>query len=208
MDTIINYFDSTCRIIIDEFNFIFKNMIDDEKMEYANEKFCEADFAFRLGSPFRNLARYTIQGTRGKDIIIDHKDFQIEVKYWRNYAAGNSRVKARWAESFENDILWLNDEISESKGNKGRRALIAGWSTIFPWNKLLQFGSGDGSKPLVNRERLAMFPFLSCKDDFAKSIYTTYTQNKSSFSLYKRPEVINWYLIGEATDSFNIVIFW
>ena len=59
--------------------------------EYANDRFCEADLAFRLGNPFRNMARYTLQGTRGKDIIIDHKDYEIEVKYWRNWIGGNNR---------------------------------------------------------------------------------------------------------------------
>lgn len=211
MTTIVNYFDSTCRIIIDEFNFIFKSMSDEEKREYANEKFCEADLAFRLGTPFRNLARFTVQGSKAKDIVIDHKDFQVEVKYWRNYVAGNSRGKATWANSFENDINWLNEEIAA--GRKGKRALIVGWCTVFPWNMLLQLGQSNnykstGSKPKVNKDKIHMLPFLTCKDDYAKSVITSYNMKESNFRLFQREDVIDWRLIGEQTDEFNMVIFW
>lgn len=207
--SIVNYFDSTCRIIIDEFNFIFKGMTDEEMAEYANDRFCEADLAFRLGNPFRNLARYTLQGTRGKDIIIDHKDFEVEVKYWRNWVGGsnrNSRTKANWSENFESALNWLSSEIN--KGRKGKRAFIAGWCTVFGWNKLLQLGATVGSNPIVNRDRMHVLPFLSSRDGKLQTVKTLYTLKKSTFRVPGQESIINWELFGEEEDKFNMVIFW
>ncbi len=206
--TIVNYFDSTCRIIIDEFNFIFRGMDNNQMQEYANDKFCEADLAYRLGNPFRHMARYTLQGTRGKDIIIDHKDFEVEVKYWRNWIGGNnrnSRTKAKWSENFESAIHWLCDEIDS--GKKGKRAFIAGWCTVFGWNKLLQLGATVGQSPDVNLARLNMLPFLTSPDGKLKSVKTLYSLKSSTFRIPGRSSIIDWSLFGEESDKFNMVIY-
>lgn len=207
--SIVNYFDSTCRIIIDEFNFIFRGMSKEEKELYANEKFCEADLAFRLGNPFRHMARYTLQGTKGKDIIVDYKDFEVEVKYWRNWAGGNkrnSRTKAKWSENFESALMWLCNEID--RGKKGKRAFIAGWCTVFGWNKLLQLGASAGQNPDINMERIHMLPFLTCRDSKLQSVKTLYSLKESTFRIVGRESNINWHLFGEEDDSFNIVVYW
>lgn len=96
---------------------------------------------------------------RGKDIIIDYNDFEVEVKYWRNWAAGkSSRTKGKWSANFESAMIWLCDEIKN--GKKGKRAFIAGWCTVFGWNGLLQLGSTTGKNPDVNKERIHMFRFF------------------------------------------------
>jgi len=207
--SIVKYFDSTCRIIIDEFNFNFRGLNEEEMIRYANEKFCEADLAFRLGNPFRNMARYTLQGSRGKDIIIDHKDFEVEVKYWRNWIGGSnrdSRAKATWSNNFESAFLWLCDEIDS--GNKGKRAFIAGWCTVFGWNKLLQLGASVGSNPPINKDRLHLLPFLNCKDGKLQSVKTLYDLRSSTYRVPERESIINWELFGEQDDCFNMVIYW
>lgn len=207
--SIVNYFDSTCRIIIDEFNFIFKGMETTEMEEYANQKFCEADLAFRLGNPFRNMARYTLQGTKGKDIIVDYKEFEVEVKYWRNWVGGNkrtSRTKAKWSENFESAMNWLCNEIDN--GKKGRRAFIAGWCTVFGWNQLLQLGATTGKNPEINKDRLYQMPFLTSMDGKLQSVKTLYNLKHATFRLPGRETIINWQLFGEVDDKFNMVIYW
>jgi len=97
---------------------------DKERKEYANTKFCEADFSIRLGAPFRHLARYPMQGTQGQDIIIDYKDFEVEVKYWRNW--GDKPRKKVWDQSYLKAFNWLVEEIKGEKRIKGQ--LSAGGS--------------------------------------------------------------------------------
>src|SRR6266478_396704 len=95
------YFDSSIHILIDEMNMLLSKQNQDEQIDYARNKFSEADFAIRLGSPFRHLARYPMQGTQGQDIIVDYKDFEVEIKYWRNWLGGTGIQKTSWDESYE-----------------------------------------------------------------------------------------------------------
>ncbi|AEY66621.1 hypothetical protein [Clostridium sp. BNL1100] len=201
-----NYFDSTCRIIIDEFNFILKGLSLEEKQDYANNKFCEADLAYRLGSPFRQMARYPMHGTKSKDIIVDYNEFEVEVKYWRNWEVGSGKQKINWEPSFPNAIFWLCDEID--KGYKGKRAFIAGWSTVFGWNDLLRLGSTSGKNPKVNMDRLHMIPFLNCTDGYFQTVKTQYNLRESIYRIMGRNSIINWSLYGNENDDFNMCIFW
>ena len=45
------YFDSSIHIFIDEMNMLLEETEIKERKEYANTKYCEADFAIRLGAP-------------------------------------------------------------------------------------------------------------------------------------------------------------
>lgn len=204
--SIVNYFDSTCRIIIDEFNLIFNTMSLNERRNYANYKICENDLVNKLGRSFANLARYPSHETRGRDIIIDYKQFEVEVKYWRNWNCNYGINKLRWESSFYSALNWLCNEIDN--GNKNKRTIICGWCTIFSWNQLLQLGNNTGKNPKVNTETLHMLPFLNCTDDTISSIKTRYDLRESSFRILGKNSILNWRLLGSESDNFNMVIFW
>jgi len=199
------YFESSIYILIDEMNMLMSGLNDKKQRDYANKKFTEADFAIRLGSPFRHLARYPMQGAKGQDIIVDYKDFEIEVKYWRNWFGGTGTQKATWNNSFEKAYDWLVDEIKN--GKKNYRAIICGWFTFFEWRELLQLGDSAGQNPNVNDKRLEILPFLKCEDRRIRTVRTNYSV-KSDMVKIRENIQINWELFGVENDIFNIVMLY
>jgi hypothetical protein len=198
------YFESSICILIDEMNMLLSNYGQDQRIDFARYKFSEADLAIRLGSPFRHLARYPMQGTQGQDIIVDYKDLEVEVKYWRNWLGGTGVQKLVWDQAYGKAFNWLLEEIN--KGNKNKRALICGWFTFFAWRELLQLGSTIRENPPVNSERLSVLPFLSCADGKIGTIYTDYS-SKSGEVKYGNCSV-NWELHGEECDMLNLVFLY
>ena len=82
---------------------------------------------------------------------------RISLKNWKG-TSGTSSASKKWTE-FQKDFDWLIDEIEN--GYKNKRTFVIGWfNCINSITQCLQLGSGAGSKPLVNEERLAYFPFL------------------------------------------------
>ncbi len=181
-------------------NMLLQGKDSDEQINYARVKFSEADFAIRLGAPFRHLARYPMQGTQGQDIIVDYKDFEVEVKYWRNWLGGTGIQKIVWHEAYEKAFHWLIDEIKN--GKKNNRAIICGWFTVFEWKDLLQLGSTTGGNPPVNIERLKILPFLDCADGKIGSLTTKYStkHGETQYGDYK----VNWEVHGNKKDILNI----
>ena len=186
-------------------NMLLSNKNRDEQIEYARNKFSEADFAIRLGSPFRHLARYPMQGTQGQDIIVDYNDFEVEVKYWRNWLGGSGIQKIVWEESYERAFNWLIDEIKIDKKNK--RGIISGWFTCFEWHDLLQLGMKTGGNPPVNPDRLRILPFLDCEDGRIGTVRTSYSIKKHGEFVYQDCKV-NWELHGDEKDMFNVVMLY
>ncbi|HKY70221.1 MAG TPA: hypothetical protein VJ205_04935 [Gammaproteobacteria bacterium] len=198
------YFDSSIHILIDEMNMILINQSRDKQIDYARYKFSEADFAIRLGSPFRQLARYPMQGTQGQDIIVDYKDFEVEIKYWRNWLGGTGIQKLVWEEAYEKAFHWLIEEIKI--GKKNNRAMICGWFTFFEWRELLQLGSTTGGNPAVNSERIKILPFLNCEDGRIGTIRTNYSikHGEAKYGDCK----VNWELHGANSDMLNVVLLY
>jgi hypothetical protein len=201
---ITRYFDSSIHILIDEMNMLLKDKARDEQIEYARYKFSEADFAIRLGSPFRHLARYPMQGTQGQDIIIDYIDFEIEVKYWRNWLGGTGLQKPVWKDAYEKAFNWLREEIRNNK--KNNRAMICGWFTIFEWRELLQLGDSRGKNPLVNPNRLNILPFLNCDDGKIGTIQTNYKSKQGEVNYGDC--IVNWEIHGNENDVLNVVMLY
>jgi len=203
---IYNYFDSSCRIIVDEFNYLVQGLDVRQKEQYAIDKLCEADLVFRLGNPFRQLARYTVQGSKGQDIIVDYKDFRVEVKYWRYWFGGTGKQKLVWKDAFQKDFDWLCNQIDD--GQKGKRAFIGCWSPLIGWNELLQLGSSTGTNPAPNMERLSLLPFVECTGKGVADLRTRYSENQGSFTLSERGTKVNWSLYGLPSDFINMVMYY
>ena len=90
----------------------------------------------------------------------ESKDFKIEIKYLKNWKStlGTNSASKTWGE-YQKDFDWLIEEIE--KGYEHKRVFVIGWfNCVDSITQYLQLGSGTGSKPLVNEERLAYFPFL------------------------------------------------
>lgn len=159
------YLISNCLFIIDEFNDRYQNIhLRDDLKDIADLEFCEADLVVRLGYPFRQMANLNMQGS-SQDIVVKSKDFIIEVKYLRNFysrtKSGNFRSnKLKWSEGFQKDFDWLCKEIEN--GKKGSRAFILGWFNAFErFSDIMQIGQGKGQNPIINQERINLFPFLN-----------------------------------------------
>ena len=147
---------------------------------------------------------YPMQGTQGQDIIVDYKDFEVEIKYWRNWVGGTGIQKIVWQEAYEKALYWLLDEIKIGKKNK--RAMICGWFTLFEWRELLQLGSTTGGNPLVNSERIKLLPFLNCDDGRIGSLRTNYfaKHGEAKFGGCK----VNWEIHGNKNDMLNVVLLY
>ena len=196
------YFDSSIHILIDEMNTLMEGLSSRKRKEYANTRFCEADFAIKLGAPFSNLARYPMQGTQGRDIIVDSKHFEIEIKYWRNWI-GATRKRV-WEKSYQEAFDWLLKEIE--KKNKDKRAIICCWFTFFEWRELLQLGRKRGGNPPVNASRLRILSFFAYKDGRIGTVRTNYSCK--SGEIEEDGCVINWELYGNKTDKMNVLLLY
>lgn len=206
LDTIDKYFDSLCRIIIKEMNVLSRTVNVEDIKKHFNTYCSENDLVFKLAKAFGSLVRCPTEGSKGKDLIIDSMNFELEVKYWRNWTNTPGARKTIWKQSLVNELNWLCDE--NSNGNKGKRMIICGWSTVFGWNELLQLGKGTGKNPEVNYDRLHLLPFLNCTNGHLDSVKTQYALKEGTLTVIGKESIVNWRLYGEETDSFNIVMYW
>lgn len=163
--TISQYLLSTCLFTIDELNEQYRELPKETLKTIADEKYNEMDITVRLGYPFRNTVHYTVgDGTRGiknnHDLFVESKDFKIEIKYLKNWKcnSGTNSASKSWQE-YQKDFDWLIEEIQN--GNKHKRAFVIGWfNCVESISQYLQLGSSAGTKPPINEERVAYFPFL------------------------------------------------
>ena len=221
MPTITEYLIATCSLIIDEFNEMYAHMPDDELKTIANAKFNEMDLVVRIGYPFRTLVHYTsgeqtddkLSAKVNHDLVISQKDYIIEVKYLKNWGSsvGNTTASKSWSE-FQKDFDWLFSEIDHNK--KSNRAFIIGWfNCVDCVSRYIQLGQGPGSKPFVNEERLAYFPFLA--KNCVNARVTDLQHDYGSAYLEQRVNLIgksgtnyNCLFIGKKEDKFHFAIYY
>ena len=201
--SISQYLISTCLVTIDELNEKYEGKTKEELKAIADSKFNEMDITVMLGYPFKQMAHYTNkksnEGSKvNHDLCIESKDFQIEVKYLRNWQAkqGNHSNKTVWKE-FQKDFDWLGEEIV--KGCKHKRAFVIGWfNCVDSLGQSLQLGTGRGSKPLVDEHKLAYFPFLK------RLSSPTYTRDLAyNYDCAYDTTLLN--LIGEDITRYNCI---
>ena len=207
------YLLSNCLFIIDEFNERYCNIENDKLKEIANEEYSEADLVVRLGYPFRHMATFNMQG-KSRDIVVKNKDFIVEVKYLKNFKSNsNGRSnKITWSEGFEKDFNWLTDEIKEK--NKGNRAFVIGWFNIKnrKFGDVMQIGTKSGQNPLINKDRISLFPFLNYNPKTCKTSDITYRYGEAfkelNISIAGVEEHVSCMFLGKETDLFHFAIYW
>ena len=217
--TIDQYLLSTCLFTIDELNEQYKGLSKEQLKNIADEKFNEMDITVRIGYPFKQNVHYTQSDSHkngikvNHDLFIESKDFKIEVKYLKNWKSGSGTksVSKPWTE-YQTDFDWLINEIEN--GNKHKRAFIIGWfNCVDSISQYLQLGSGTGSKPLINEERVAYFPFLkklksptyTC--DLAYNYDRAYKELALDLIGSKTPDC-NCLFLGNENDVFHFAIFY
>ncbi|HCL4448324.1 TPA: hypothetical protein N2D16_004004 [Clostridium botulinum] len=165
------------------------------------------------------MANFNMQGT-DRDIVIKAKDFVIEVKYLRNFTSYSMRDKSIkhkanktiWNDAFQKDYDWLCDEIKN--GKKGHRASVIGWfNVVKSFSELMQLGSGKGSKPDINKDRIQLFPFLNYNPNTNKTkdifyMYSKAFKEESIKILGYDKEVVNCMFLGTEKDIFHFAIYW
>ena len=217
--TISQYLLSTCLFTIDEFNEQYHNLSKEELKKVSDDKFNEMDITVRLGYPFKQTAHYTVgDGKRDSnkinhDLFIESKDFKIEIKYLKNWKSGSGTKSSSksWSE-YQKDFNWLIEEIG--KGHKHKRAFVIGWfNCVDSISQYLQLGAGVGSKPLINEERVAYFPFLKRLKapthitDLAYNYQNAYQELRLNLIGASDPDCHCMFL-GNKNDVFHFALFY
>lgn len=217
--SISQYLLSTCLYTIDELNEQYGRLTKEELKSIADDKFNEMDITVRLGYPFKQMVHYTVGDAKPKgskvnhDLYVESKEFKIEIKYLKNWKsnAGTSSNSKTWDE-YQKDFNWLIEEIED--GHKHKRAFVIGWfNCVDCISRYLQLGSGKGSKPLVNEERVAYFPFLrkmkvpTYTTDLVYNYESAYEVLALNLIGEHNPNV-NCMFLGKQTDVFHFAIFY
>ncbi|MEC0282311.1 hypothetical protein [Terribacillus saccharophilus] len=206
------YLISTCLFIVDEFNEKFKDVDKTSLKEVADSGYSEADLIVRLGYPFRQMAKFNMQGPDKRDIVVDEKDFQIEVKFlrnWKSSGGGNSNTIV-WSE-LEKKFDWLSSEIEQ--GKKGKRALVFGWfNAVERLSQIIQLGTGSGRFPDIDKEKIKYFDrYLNSRGNKTKDIFYMYQNAYKEHSInihgYKG-ESMSCIFLGNEKDKFHMAIYY
>lgn len=210
------YLMGNCLSIIDEFNERYKGIDNKILKDISDLEFNEADLVIRLGYPLRQMANFNMQGS-SHDIVVKSKDFIIEVKYLRNFTSNSIKKgefrtnKLKWSEAFEKDFLWLTDEIN--KGKKGNRAFVIGWFNIpdRQFGDIMQLGESKGQNPIINTERIRLFPFLNYDpiSNKVKDIKYRYGNgfSESKISYPGTDEQVDCIFFGTESDVFHFALY-
>jgi len=216
--SISQYLISTCLFTIDELNEQYGKLSKEELKDIADNKFNEMDITVRLGYPFKQMVHYTVGDGNKKgskvnhDLFVESKDFKIEIKYLKNWKTnvGTSTNSKSWSE-YQKDFDWLIEEIES--GYKHKRAFVIGWfNCVDTISQLIQLGVGKGSKPLLNEEKVAYFPFLkklrvpTYTTDIAYNYDSAYKILSLNLIGEKTPDC-NCMFLGNETDVFHFAIF-
>ena len=217
--TIEQYLLATGLHMIDEFNEKFKDITKEELKNIADKNYNEMDMIVRVGYPFKETVHYSMgdskknsEQKRAHDLIIESKDYQIDIKYLKNWSSSsNGRSNSKTWDEFQRDFDWLYEEIE--MGNKGKRAFIICWfNCVDSLSQYIQLGEGKGMAPKINMDRYQYFPFLSCggKDDFAKNFVYDYSLAYSSLTVHtfnKSRQTCDCMFIGNEEDCFHVAIY-
>ncbi|WP_199426958.1 hypothetical protein [Thermaerobacillus caldiproteolyticus] len=205
------YLISTSLFIIDEFNERYKNIENKNDLkEIADNGFSEADLTVRLGYPFRQMAKFNMQGPDTTDIVVEEKDFLIEVKFLRNWkSTGGKANKILWSE-LKKDFDWLFEEIK--KGNKGKRAVVFGWfNAVERLSQIVQLGKGKGGFPDIDEDKIRLFPFLNRHGNKTRDIFYMYPKAYEKLPIYIpgfADETVECIFLGQETDKFHMAIYY
>jgi hypothetical protein len=208
--TIDQYLVSNCLFIVDEFNERFKTNTKEELKEIADSGFSEADLTVRLGYQFRQMAKFNMQGPDTRDIIVDSKDFLIEVKFLRNFKSkSGTSNKIMWKE-IHKDFEWLFSE--KKKGNKGKRSFVIGWfNAVERFSQIVQLGKGKGGYPDIDEEKVRYFPFLNRSGPKTKDIFYMYPDAYEILNVQIpgfAGKGANCMFFGKETDKFHMAMYW
>ena len=147
------------------------------------------------------------------DLYVETKEFEIEIKYLRNYNSdfGTRSNRQPW-NPIQQDFDWIIEEIS--RGNKGKRAFVIGWFNFSEcFAQAIQLGKTTGKNPLAYEERVALFPFLNKETGEIKVNNLTYNYE----SAYEELSVemvdnsmreLNCMFLGSENDVFHFAIYY
>lgn len=217
------YLVANCLYIIDELNILYESYDGEKLKKEADEKFNEMDITVRLGYPFRNTVHYATRKNGGSekvqkinhDLYVEQQNFQIEVKYLKNWvSSSNTRAATKNWSAFQQDFNWLMDEIDD--GKSGKVAFVIGWfNCVDSISRLIQLGKGNGAYPLVDDRKIAYFPFLMKKDDDApmQTRNLTYSYVKAYSEMLITPSTARngeykCMFIGKERDKFHFAIYY
>ncbi|MCD8501368.1 MAG: hypothetical protein LRY71_06345 [Bacillaceae bacterium] len=180
------------------------------KKKIADSGFSEADLTVRLGYPFRQMAKFNMQGPDTRDIVVDSKNFLIEVKFLRNFqSGGGTSNKITWKE-IKKDFDWLFSEIIQ--GHKGNRAFIIGWfNAVDRLSQIVQLGKGKGMIPDIDEEKMKYFPFLNRNGNKTKDIFYMYPVAFETIPIQipgYAGRGANCMFFGKETDKFHMALYW
>ena len=214
---------STCLFIIDDFNERYQGIpIHSEALRKEADNFSEADLVVRIGYPFRQMANFVMQSSKGKkengnDIIVKSKDFRIEVKFLDTYESGRGRKtnKSPWGPILE-DFQWLMKEIQD--GNKDKRAFIIGWfNATDRFSQQIQLGlktttgRSPGSHPVVDLAKIQYLPFINYEPGTKSTASVTYRYENAfiqqQLNIPGYIPIINCLFLGRPEDVFHLAIY-
>jgi hypothetical protein len=216
------YLLSTCLFVIDEFNEQYRDVnIQTQELIDIAYGYTEADLVIRIGYPFRQMAKFVMQSSRGKkegnDIVVESKDFKIEVKYLKTQKTGfnkDSNKSHKW-ETIYQDFTWLMEEIENQ--NKNNRAFIIGWfNSTRSFSNLMPLGISDrnvkksGYARPVDNGKAMFFPFLAYKDNFTDEITYRYELAFESqrINIPDFSGKLECLFLAKPTDKFHMAIYY
>jgi len=214
------YLLSTCLFVIDDFNEKYADCKDKAELKLeAMERFTEADLVVRIGYPFRQMARFVMQSSKGKnedgnDIIVDSKGFRVEVKYLKPQLtdSGTSSGKGNWG-PIQEDFEWLMGEIDN--GQKHKRAFVIGWFNCTDrFSELMQLGSMEikGRLRKIDTYKERFFSHFINYDPISRYTNTiTYkyinAYDPCSLSIPGFNGQLHSLFLGRKSDKFHIAIY-
>lgn len=190
-------------LTIEEYNVRFQYINEREKMRgIANEDFSESDFVNKLVVPMPNIANIE---HKNRDIYIKNLDFEIEVKYLRNFKSSTGTAcKTTW-KNIAKDFDWLEREIR--KGNKGKRAFIIGWFNVYDYlGEVIQLGIHLGQSPKINHVRIQYFPFIEFHGKNPRNSNYNYSIAYKSLTVPFNADM-ECIFFGSENDKFHIVMY-
>lgn len=217
------YLLSTCLFVIDDFNEQYKDLpIQSVELNEKAKGYTEADLVVRIGYPFRQMAKFVMQTSKGKnnhgggnDIVVESKDFRIEVKYLKTQKSKSltDTNKSQSWKQINDDFDWLKSEIANQ--NKGKRAFIIGWfnSTKSFSNQMpLGVSTRIGPNRPVDSEKFIFFPFLNYDTSKKTTDVVSYRYDVAfdaqRVSIPGFSGQLHCLFLGKETDKFHMAIYY
>lgn len=198
------YLTSNILWLIQDFNNRFK-FVNDKRLlrKIANEEFNESDLVNRLVTPMLNLA--TIN-SNSRDIVIRSLNFEVEVKFLRNFKSEKGYASKTMWECLSKDFFWLGNSIKRNK--KGKRAFLVGWFNIYDYlGEIIQLGNHVGRSPKINPARVKYFPFIQDGIKYTKESRCDYTKSFTELQVFPY-EKMQCVFFGNEADIFHMALYY